>query len=103
VLPNLKAYHGAEIDLVFGTYPKESSTGDEERLSRSMQSAWAAFAKNPKAGPGWNQVLDVAVLGAGVGIYGDGTGDLRRIVHAGSLDGGASYFGSYSRRLALLL
>ncbi|KAK5065409.1 hypothetical protein LTR84_001247 [Exophiala bonariae] len=92
VLPNLKAYHGAEIDLVFGTYPKQDSTEDEERLSQSMQSAWAAFAKNPNRGPGWNEVPDVAVLGPGVGIYGDGTGDLRKIVHAGSLDGGCGLF-----------
>ncbi|EXJ73922.1 uncharacterized protein A1O5_02216 [Cladophialophora psammophila CBS 110553] len=92
VLPGLKVYHGSEIEIVFGTYPQVNSTEGEARLSRSMQSAWAAFAKAPNGGPGWSQVPNVAVLGPGVGVYGDGTGDLRRIVQAGSLDGACGLF-----------
>lgn len=51
-------------------------TAQQEALSKYMRGAWAHFAKNPIAGPGWNAVgtggkflggapdLDVGVLGA---------------------------------------
>ena len=54
--PNLGTYHSSEISLVFGTYPRNSTTTQENALSMSMQGAWARFAKNPAGGPGWNAV-----------------------------------------------
>jgi len=65
--PNLGAYHGAEIPLVFGTYDKVNATAQQIALSAYMQGAWADFAKNPSAGPGWPKVgsaaADIADLG----------------------------------------
>lgn len=54
--------------MVFGNYPA-NFTAQQYALSQYMQGAWAAFAKNPTLGPGWNRVgtfdsFDVAVLGA---------------------------------------
>ncbi|KAH7312453.1 cholinesterase [Stachybotrys elegans] len=60
------AYHTAELELVFGTYDEEGSTAYQRRLSRDMQTAWARFARDPAAGPGWDAVPAVAVLGGGV-------------------------------------
>ena len=54
--PQLGAYHGSEIPLVFRTYNASSTTTQEYALSLFMQGAWARFAKNPLAGPGWNAV-----------------------------------------------
>ncbi|KAF3006894.1 hypothetical protein E8E13_011104 [Curvularia kusanoi] len=54
--PQLGAFHSSEIPLVFKTYPKPNTTTQEYALSSSMSGAWARFAKNPAAGPGWNQV-----------------------------------------------
>ncbi|KAF2085966.1 alpha/beta-hydrolase, partial [Saccharata proteae CBS 121410] len=49
-------YHTAEIPLVFGTYSDLLATEDEMALSSYMQTAWASFAKDPVAGPGWPRV-----------------------------------------------
>lgn len=50
----LGTYHSAEISIVFGTYANDSSTTTVSRAqvetSRTMQSAWAAFAKDPTDG-----------------------------------------------------
>lgn len=54
--PQLGAYHASEIPLVFRTYNKANTTTQEYALSSFMQGAWARFAKNPLAGPGWNAV-----------------------------------------------
>ncbi|KAJ4350897.1 hypothetical protein N0V95_004345 [Ascochyta clinopodiicola] len=54
--PQLGAYHASEIPLVFRTYNKANTTTQEHALSSFMQGAWARFAKNPLAGPGWNAV-----------------------------------------------
>jgi len=55
-LPGLGAYHSSEIPLVFGTYPLANTTTQEYALAQFLRSAWARFAKNPRAGPGWNQL-----------------------------------------------
>lgn len=49
-------YHGEDLKLVFGTYDAANTTTQEYALSRFLQSTWARFAKNPAAGPGWNQI-----------------------------------------------
>ncbi|UPX15672.1 uncharacterized protein EKO05_0006113 [Ascochyta rabiei] len=54
--PRLGAYHASEIPLIFRTYNKANTTTQEYALSSFMQGAWARFAKNPLAGPGWNAV-----------------------------------------------
>jgi carboxylesterase type B len=60
--PSLGVYHGSEIVMVFGTYPEAGATKEEVQLSREMQKAWADFAKNPMAGPGWKEYPHVNVL-----------------------------------------
>lgn len=50
--PNLRAYHTSEIPLVFGTYkaiPLPHSDA-EIALSKYMQGAWVAFARDPAQG-----------------------------------------------------
>lgn len=54
--PGLGEFHSSEIALVFSNYPSTNATTQQYALSRSMRSAWAAFAKNPTYGPGWNAV-----------------------------------------------
>lgn len=54
--PQLGAFHSSEIPLIFKTYPKPNTTTQEYALSSFMSGAWARFAKNPLAGPGWNPV-----------------------------------------------
>lgn len=78
-VPDLGAYHGSEIVLVFGTYPVVNVTAEEKQLSEYMQTAWATFAKNPTGGPSWPEVPEVGVLGS-VGHA------LRYDVTAGELD-----------------
>lgn len=51
-----------------------------------MQTAWANFAKNPTNGPGFESVPEVAVWGNGVGLTGDGSGELLGSTSAGALD-----------------
>ncbi|KAF8963596.1 carboxylesterase [Flammula alnicola] len=51
--PDLRAYHASEIPIVFGTYntsPFGPPTPDEIALSKYMQAAWVAFAKDPTHG-----------------------------------------------------
>ncbi|KAI4746768.1 alpha/beta-hydrolase [Aureobasidium sp. EXF-12298] len=54
--PGLGVFHSSEIPIVFSTYPSVNVTTQEYALSRFMRGAWAAFAKNPANGPGWNAV-----------------------------------------------
>lgn len=63
VFPNAGAYHSSEIPQVFGSYylypgndEYGSITTGQIQLSRYIQTAWANFAKNPTAGPGWASV-----------------------------------------------
>lgn len=61
----LGVYHSSEIALVFGTYNVSTATPQEIALSAYMQKAWADFAKNPEAGPGWDSVdKSAAALGS---------------------------------------
>ncbi|EJU02391.1 alpha/beta-hydrolase [Dacryopinax primogenitus] len=52
--PNLRAYHGEEIALVFGTYNYSTfpypPTANEIELSSWIQGAWVAFARDPVHG-----------------------------------------------------
>ena len=55
--PDTRSVHGSEIPLVFGTFPTGSTnspiplpTAKELALSKYMQSAWVAFARDPAKG-----------------------------------------------------
>ncbi|KAF9012651.1 carboxylesterase [Cyathus striatus] len=52
--PDLRCYHASEIPMVFGTFtapfPNISSTPEEVALSKYIQSAWVAFARDPQKG-----------------------------------------------------
>jgi carboxylesterase type B len=51
--PDLRAYHSSELPIVFGTYNQTTTvakTPKEMALSRYMQSAWVAFARDPQKG-----------------------------------------------------
>ena len=61
-LPDLGVYHGSELVMVFGTYPRANATKEEVQLGREMQQAWADFAKDPIAGPGWKEYPDVSIF-----------------------------------------
>lgn len=63
--PGSGAWHASEIGPIFGTYPRKGDTEMQVELSKTMQTAWADFAKNPSQGPGWDQAPRVAVFGAG--------------------------------------
>lgn len=69
VLPNLGAYHASEIPLVFRTYDCANTTTQQSALAQSMQAAWARFAKNPLAGPGWNSLGTGARGGVGLRFW----------------------------------
>jgi carboxylesterase type B len=56
VFPNAGSFHTSEIPQVWGTYPLEGVTSEQEQLSQYMQTTWANFAKNPAAGPGWDRL-----------------------------------------------
>lgn len=55
--PGAGAWHTSEIYEIFGTYPRDNKTTDQQVvLSRFMQHAWTNFAKQPATGPGWEKV-----------------------------------------------
>ena len=68
-LPGLGAFHASEIPLVFRTYPQTNTTTQQYALAQSLQSTWARFARNPLAGPGWNQVGTGAAANISFGAY----------------------------------
>jgi carboxylesterase type B len=52
--PWLRAYHSSDIPMVFGTSDLlEVNTPTEAETSKYMQSAWAAFARDPEHGLSW--------------------------------------------------
>jgi len=54
--PNMGAYHGSELPIVFGTFNASTTTAEEAKLSQSLQTAFANFVKNPKGAfpaPNW--------------------------------------------------
>ena len=96
--PELGVYHSSEIPLVFGTYPVANATTQEVALSASMMGAWARFAKNPKAGPGWNEVS----TGASGTVLTGATGKVVGGVYAssgGKVEPGAFSLGVFGNRL----
>ena len=84
VIDGIGAYHSSEIVQVFQTYAggpinpnigplglqqtQRPPTAQQVALSEYMNSAWAAFAKNPNYGPGWAAIgkfdESLGVLGA---------------------------------------
>ncbi|KAH9994628.1 Carboxylesterase [Russula vinacea] len=46
--PDLGAWHGSELPILFGTYNTSTATTSEVELSQSLQTAFANFAKNPE-------------------------------------------------------
>lgn len=79
------AYHSSEVKLIFGTYPHRTSTAAQRVLGAKMQKAWADFAKDPEAGPGWDQTPAVGMLN---GV----TADITTRPEAGDLDKGCGGF-----------
>ncbi|KAG5952418.1 hypothetical protein E4U53_000900, partial [Claviceps sorghi] len=66
IYPGSGAYHSADVKTLFGTFPGPGATPFQTRLHLAMQSAWAAFAKDPTRGPGWDPAPDaLAILGGG--------------------------------------
>lgn len=61
--PGLGVYHSSEIPVVFGTFtlanPAVAPTAQEIALSKTVQTLWATFAKDPLKGPGWAEGPDV--------------------------------------------
>ncbi|KAJ7605188.1 carboxylesterase [Roridomyces roridus] len=61
LFPGSGAYHGSELEMVFGTAEDvsgEASGVQQEGVSGMMRQAWGAFAKDPRAGLtalGWPQ------------------------------------------------
>ncbi|KAJ3039050.1 hypothetical protein HDV00_012680 [Rhizophlyctis rosea] len=53
------AAHSAEIVYVFGNLPA-GATAQDKAISKFLMSAWARFAKNPTAGPGWKRYSGVS-------------------------------------------
>ena len=74
----------------YGTYPGGNSSQQLMRLSEYMQTSWATFAKNPTAGPGWQNASSgyVQVLGGANGFATGGNSSLFKGSTAGALDGG---------------
>ena len=78
--PDLRAYHSSEIPLVFGTYNASTfapPTAAEIALSRYMQSAWVAFARDPAQGLvdfGWPVYAQQAPTLVQLGNAGNATG-----------------------------
>lgn len=73
---DLEAFHGSEISLVFGNYPRENATAKEVALSKTMQTAWANFVKDPQGkGPGWPKYGLPDGKANPVGVAGLGLGD----------------------------
>ncbi|KAJ7641052.1 carboxylesterase [Roridomyces roridus] len=53
LFPGSGAYHGSDLEMVFGTGKAVSGEEDgvvEQEVSESMRGAWGAFARDPKAG-----------------------------------------------------
>ncbi|KAG6844157.1 hypothetical protein H0H93_016633, partial [Arthromyces matolae] len=48
--PDLRAFHGSQLPIVFGTYSGANSTQTQQSLSRFVQRAWVAFTRDPEFG-----------------------------------------------------
>ncbi|KAF8521203.1 carboxylesterase [Hysterangium stoloniferum] len=79
--PDLHAYHASEIPIVFGTYNSSAfspaATAAEISLSKYVQSAWVAFARDPTNGLvnfGWPKYNPSTASVARLGSTGNQTG-----------------------------
>ncbi|KAH0588395.1 hypothetical protein H2248_004249 [Termitomyces sp. 'cryptogamus'] len=73
--PDLRAYHTSELPVVFGTFT--SPTGTEKALSKFIQSAWVAFARDPAHGLqniGWSRYSPNTTTLAQIGGVSNQTG-----------------------------
>jgi hypothetical protein len=68
-IPELRAYHASEVPIVFGNLPP-NSTAEQAALSKYIQGAWVAFARDSVKGLtnyGWPlykvDTASIAVLG----------------------------------------
>jgi carboxylesterase type B len=77
--PSSGAYHGAELSELFGTAENvsgEAGSAEQQRFSRYMQGAWAAFGRDPWHGlseeygwPGYHESIESLVeLAPGGGV-----------------------------------
>ncbi|KAF2741344.1 putative cholinesterase [Polyplosphaeria fusca] len=89
--PGSGAYHGAEMNMVIGNsegVSRVSASEDEERLSRVMMRAWAAFAGDPVMGlereMGWPKYDE---QGETLGMLGFGDEGGLDFVGSGTYDG----------------
>ncbi|KAJ4258822.1 hypothetical protein NW762_007909 [Fusarium torreyae] len=89
-IPGAGAWHTSEIPIVFGTYSRDK-TSDSVRaqLSRTMQQAWADFAKYPGKGPGW---LPITPQTSNVRYFGTDEGAYERIRYAEGADDICTYY-----------
>ncbi|KAG7094923.1 hypothetical protein E1B28_005729 [Marasmius oreades] len=58
LFPNAGAWHGSELEVVFGTFNRTTSSNDKAVLSRSLQAAIGNFVKNPTSrspASNWNE------------------------------------------------
>jgi carboxylesterase type B len=83
----LGAYHASEVALVFGTYRRANITTQEYALANFMRGAWARFARNPYAGPGWNAVGEGAQGKVLVGAYEQVTGGVLTTGNGSAIEG----------------
>lgn len=101
--PGAGVYHSSEIGLVFQTYPggpvnnltagptgitptDVPATAQEYALGRYMGAAWAAFAKDPAGGPGWNMLGTFAADGDLGALGTNGTSGVT-VIQQASVDG----------------
>ncbi|KAG6909197.1 hypothetical protein DXG01_001711 [Tephrocybe rancida] len=73
--PDLRAYHASEIPLIFGTAPSPGTT--EKALSKFIQGAWVAFARDPAQGlinVGWPKYSPTTSTLAQIGGFFNETG-----------------------------
>ena len=76
------------MGFVFGS--QAQSTAANQQLSRKMQTAWASFAKNPAAGPGWVRYGSTPLSLANLG--GEGDRDSITLVNPQVVDSRCSVF-----------
>ncbi|KIJ56381.1 hypothetical protein M422DRAFT_239602 [Sphaerobolus stellatus SS14] len=57
--PGAGAFHSSEIGEIFGTFNPATASPAEVTLSKTMQTVWANFIKNPTAlpAPNWNRFV----------------------------------------------
>ena len=81
----LRAYHSSDLSVIWGTYPREKSTEQEDALSKFIQSSWAGFVKDPwGAGPGWGRIDE---SGNGIACLGCNGSSGVSIINSDIIDG----------------